>query len=67
MHTCSLIVVAIFLSAFMKPCSHLTVYQESPKPNDVVRVDLTRFGGYLISNQKGDPLCHQHVHLIQPS
>ena len=31
------------------------------------KLDLTRFGGYLISNQKGAPLCHQHVHLIQPS
>ena len=30
-------------------------------------LDLTRFGGYLISNQKGAPLCHQHVPLIQPS
>ena len=30
-------------------------------------LDLTRFGGYLISNQKGAPLCHQHVHLIRPS
>ena len=37
--------------------------------DDTVRVgmDLTRFGGYLMSNQKGDPLCHQHVPLIQPS
>lgn len=26
-------------------------------------MDLTRFGGYLISTQKGDPLCHQHVPL----
>ena len=30
-------------------------------------LDLTRFGGYLISNQKGDPLCHQPVPLTQPS
>ena len=30
-------------------------------------LDLTRFGGYLISTQKGDPLCHQHVRLIHPS
>ena len=30
-------------------------------------VDLTRFGGYLISNLKGDPLCHQPVRLIHPS
>ena len=30
-------------------------------------VDLTRFGGYLMSNQKGDPLCHEHVRLIRPS
>ncbi len=31
------------------------------------QLDLTRFGGYLMSNQKGAPLCHQPVHLIQPS
>ncbi len=30
-------------------------------------VDLTRFGGYLISWEKGDPLCRQHVHLIHLS
>ena len=30
-------------------------------------VDLTRFGGYLMSSQKGAPLCHQHAHLILPS
>ena len=30
-------------------------------------LDLTRFGGYLMSNQKGDPLCHQPVPLTQPS
>ncbi len=30
-------------------------------------LDLTRFGGYLISNQKGAPLCHQPVPLIRPS
>ena len=33
----------------------------------LVKVDLTRFGGYLMSSKKGAPLCHQHVHLIQPS
>ncbi len=26
-----------------------------------------RFGGYLMSRKKGAPLCHQHVHFIQPS
>ena len=31
------------------------------------KLDLTRFGGYLMSNQKGDPLCHQPVPLTQPS
>ncbi len=30
-------------------------------------LDLTRFGGYLISWEKGDPLCRQHVHLIHLS
>ena len=30
-------------------------------------VDLTRLGGYLMSNQKGDPLCPEHVRLIHPS
>ena len=30
-------------------------------------LDLTRLGGYLISSQKGVPLCHQHVHLTHPS
>ncbi len=33
----------------------------------LVGVDLTRFGGYLISWEKGDPLCRQHVHLIHLS
>ncbi len=28
---------------------------------------MTRFGGYLISWEKGDPLCRQHVHLIHLS
>ncbi|WP_420546658.1 insulinase family protein [Curvivirga sp.] len=37
------------------------------KERETGGLDLTRFGGYLISSQKGDPLCHQHVHLIQPS
>ena len=32
-----------------------------------VKVDLTRFVGYLISNQQGAPLCHEHVRLIHPS
>ncbi len=33
----------------------------------ILGMDLTRFGGYLISNQKGAPLCHQHVRLIHLS
>ncbi len=34
---------------------------------NLIGVDLTRFGGYLISWEKGDPLCRQHVHLIHLS
>ena len=30
-------------------------------------LDLTRFGGYLMSSKKGAPLCHQHVPLIRPN
>ena len=42
-------------------------YDDFPKLGNLFTLDLTRFGGYLISNQKGAPLCHQHVPLIQPS
>ena len=44
-----------------------TTAKQIARQIEVDEVDLTRFGGYLISSQKGDPLCHQHVHLIQPS
>ncbi len=41
--------------------------QRKKLPLVLSELDLTRFGGYLISWEKGDPLCRQHVHLIHLS
>ena len=42
-------------------------YEDLAYNTEKYELDLTRFGGYLTSNKKGDPLCHQPVHLIHPS
>ncbi|MYD62431.1 MAG: hypothetical protein F4W91_15440 [Gemmatimonadetes bacterium] len=57
------------MQARIKDCIHekQEEYSYIMQECEVLSVDLTRFDGYLISNQKGDPLCHQHVRLIHPS